>query len=443
MSFANIVGPIRRGEPVLGGFNILEGLRRFRQGLAYSRGTKALVGAGGVDVLLIGDSILGGVGGTFYDTDKLGNRLRQLLQARFNPSDIGGGYGFHPIVGHPNGGTMVWSAFGGGQNVNGSAAAWTKYGYQITGSAGSSSGICLRHQEVASSLAGSTVTASWEFLENMALNHNSQSASSALNLTAKQAQLVYGKKPGFGSLRFDFAGFATMPYASAQTGALTVSCDGAEGYGFRTGAIAPGTPKYLQATQVDANLGVLVEGALLYRDDFDKGIRLHDLCMGGAVCSDYLGAETLSGLARFGVAAGGAYATGAKLVILGFGTNECGTGASPGVEPSNFAANMSTLIQTILAWPSEPAILLFFPPCRNSANAQSRWRDYIEAGRRLCDQHNVAMLDFWTKVKDAPHGDGSSGYMMARGFYSDGVHYSNRGQDWFAQELFDALCLGA
>ena len=79
MSWASLTGPIRKQEPVEGGFNILDGLRDWRQALAYSKGTRGLAGAGGTDVVVLGTSILSGAGASFIYVDSAVNRLRQLL----------------------------------------------------------------------------------------------------------------------------------------------------------------------------------------------------------------------------------------------------------------------------------------------------------------------------------------------------------------------------
>jgi lysophospholipase L1-like esterase len=447
MSWASQTGPSRRFEAVEGGYNLGDGLRAWRQAMAYSKGRRDLVGAGGVDVLAIGDSILAGAGSNFLFVDKMLNRLRQLLQSRFNASDVPGGYGFLPSLGHPSG-SFVFSSFAGGKRVNGADTEWTRYGPNtIAGAAGLSKGICLRHHRIGSSLAGPSQTAEWIFAKDMRIQHGFQASSTAQNRTMRQAQAVYQTNPGDGRFRLDFGPFSgtTPPYAAAQAGAVTVDAAAAESVGQRSAIInveaTASATHYVQLEQLDANDPISFEGLLLYCDDVDQGIRLHDLTIGGAKSGDYNDPVTLAGLARFGT--GEDQSRNARLVMIGLGTNDCGNTASPALDLAAYRENLETLIAAIQGWPSRPSILLWYPPCQDSANAQARYGDYIAMGKALCDSHDCALLDFWAKTGHASHGgNGGGGYMFDRGFYFDGIHYSDKGQDWMAHETFGALCLG-
>jgi hypothetical protein len=461
MSWSAQVGPARRSEPVEGGMNIGEGLRNWRQAAAYAKGDRANVGAGGVDVLLLGDSILAGSGATFQPVDKLGNRLRQLLQRRFNPEDVAGGYGFLPVVTHPPTPALLWSTFqSGNMYVNGVDADWELHGLAaaFVGEAGDSKGVCLRHASVASSLAGPSQTAAWFYGKDLRMNHSKQASTAAMNADVKQAQVVYMAAPGRGRFQWIHGNFsaANPPYAGtpptppANSFSESVDCDAAEAVGLRSGlsdvASSSAATHYIQVDQLDPGDRVDVEGLLLYADDAARGVRVHDLTCGGAVSSSYNDPLTLAGLARFGTPAGspaGRNATNAKLAVICLGTNDCDTGATPTVDLAAYRSNLSALVASIQGWASEPSVLLLYPPARDNANAAARWGDYIEAGRSLCNERNIGLLDLWSAAGRPAHGGNApGGYMFDRGFYHDGVHYTKLAQDWMAQAIFGALSLG-
>lgn len=462
MSWSSQIGPLRKQEPVEGGFNILDGLRNWRQALAYSKGNRGLTGAGGVDVVVLGTSILGGAGGSFIYVDNAINRLRQLLQERFNPSDVPGGYGFLPIMSHPPSIVHAWQSFGnGGMRTNGANATWSGYGFSVyTGEAGQSKGISCRHMRSASSLAGPSQSCAWLYAVGMQTNHNKQASAAAQILPWKQAQIVYSTNPGDGVFRWGWGDWngGVIPYTDGANGypdypthidanayQEDVDCDGAEAVGLRSGladvTVKTAATHWIQVDQKEANNAINIEGAILYCDDVDQGVRVHNLACGSAHSSDYNNAVTLAGLVRFGT--GEDKSRNAKLVVIELGVNDCGSGASPVVDLATYRANLSTLITSVKSWASKPSILLWYPPCQDNANALARYGDYISAGKGLCEEHGCALLDFWAKTGHSPHGgNGAGGYMFDRGFYSDGVHYSDKGQDWFAHETFGAVCLG-
>jgi hypothetical protein len=465
MSFSKMstVNIQRRLPPVEGGYNLYDGLRNWRQAAAYAKGDRAGTRAGGIDVLVLGDSIFAGSGATFISVDNVINRLRQDLQRRLNATDVAGGYGFIPIVANPPTPSFFWATFPGSGNMwlNGADADWEFHGLAsaFTGEAGDSKGICRRHVEVASALSGQT--AMWCSQRDFRINHSKQASTTAMNATAKQVQVVYLTKTGWGTFQWIHGGnSATEPrYTStppapptppANTFSETVDCDGAESVGNRSSlsdvATSTAATHNVQIDQAEANNRIGIEGIISYVDDYDQGVRVHNLSCGGANSSNWNDAVTLAGLRKFGTPAGspsGRNSTNAKLVIIEVGTNDNDTGASPTIDVATYKTNLTTLINEIQGWASEPDILLVYPPARNNTNAQNRWRDYILAGQALADAKNVAVLDLWAQTGYAAHGgNGAGGYMFDRGFYNDGVHYTKFAQDWFAQSMFGALMVG-
>lgn len=458
MSWAQLLSPGIRQEPIEGGYNILEGLREWRLGTVYAKGRRDLAGSGGVDVVVLGDSIFAGAGSNFIYVDGVMNRLRQSLQRRFNPNDIAGGYGFVPFVTVPPTPSFVGNTFmTGNMLVNGADTDWAFYGLAaaFTGETGDSKGITLRHARTASALSGQT--AAWMNLNSMRINHGFQVSTSAQNATAKQAQIVYQTNAGWGRFQWIHGPFTggnpyagTPPSPPANSFSETIDAAAAEAVGLRSAlsdvATTTAATHYVQIDQLDADQDIAIEGILHYVDDFDTGVRVHNLSCGGALSGSWNDAVTLAGLARFGSRAGtipGQNAQNAKLVVIQLGTNDNGDLASPNVDIPTYTANLATLIQSVQAWPSKPSILLAYPPVRNDAEALSRWGDYIAAGRALAETYNVALLDLWAAAGSPTHGgNGAGGFWFDRGMYADGVHYNEKAQDWFAEMLYGALTVG-
>lgn len=450
----------RNSDVIEGGYNLLEGLREWDFASSRMLGDRAAAQAGGTDVVLLGDSIVAGAGATFVYIDKFGNRLRQWLQARFNPLDIGGGFGFLPAMGLGPSLVNAWASFGGGNYKNGANTVWDYYGRpaSYTGEAGDSLGICRRHLSVASTLSGPSQTALWVYGDGMRVNHNYQVNTTAMNLRMTGAQIVYMTNPGDGRFQWQHNAFSgtTPPYVGTPPAIAgggfgeTIDCDAAAAVGVRSNPsdvlINASCTHYIQVDQLDANDRINIEGVILYFRDYKTGVRFHDLSCGGLDSSDYLNATTLAGLARFGERSGataGQNSTNAKLVIIALGTNDCGNGASPLIDVDTYKANLQTLITSVLAWTSKPSILLLYPPVQNHVNALARWADYIAAGRALARENGIALLDLWAATGNTPHGAGSAGgYWFDRGGYFDGIHYTKLAQDWMARKTFAALTMG-
>lgn len=451
---------IKTSQAIPGGYNLLDGMVEWRLGTAYADGRRDLTGNGGVDVVFLGDSIFAGAGASYIYTDCITNRLRQFLQRKFNPLDIVGGYGFLAWGQQPPTPGYVGATFSGNMYVNDADTDWGFYGLPnaYVGELGDSLGICRRHYRIASTLAGPTQTAAWISFASQRFNSQYQLTTAAQGLTAKQVQIVYSSNPGDGTFQWIHGNFSattppydgTPPTPPANTFSETVDCDAAVAVGLRTDysdvATETNATFYVQVDQLEPNNGITIEGWLHYVDDVAKGVRVHNLCVGGADSTTYNDPVTLAGLARFGSRSGtipGQNAQNAKLVIIELGTNDCGTGAAPIIDVATYKANLTTLIESIQTWTSDPSILLVYPPVRNNANALARWQDYIDAGKELADSHNVAVLDLWAAVNDVAHGGAApGGFWFDRGMYNDGVHYNEKGQDFFAHSLFGALTEG-
>lgn len=86
-----------RSDNVPGLYNAKNGLNRFVRGLGRVAISSAGTGQSGIDVVLIGDSLLFGMAATTTRHDTISARLRNMLQNTFNPSGVLGGPGYVPF----------------------------------------------------------------------------------------------------------------------------------------------------------------------------------------------------------------------------------------------------------------------------------------------------------------------------------------------------------
>ena len=92
-------------------YNARAGLNRFVRGLGRAAISSSGTGQSGIDVVLVGDSLLFGMAASTTRHDTITARLRNLLQATFNPSGVLGGPGYVPVRCADTGGN--WTVPGG------------------------------------------------------------------------------------------------------------------------------------------------------------------------------------------------------------------------------------------------------------------------------------------------------------------------------------------
>jgi len=98
-------------QSVPGLYNAKAGLNRFVRGLGRVAISSAGTGQSGIDVVMIGDSLLFGMAATTTRHDTISARLRNMLQNTFNPSGVLGGPGYVPFRCADTGGN--WTIPGG------------------------------------------------------------------------------------------------------------------------------------------------------------------------------------------------------------------------------------------------------------------------------------------------------------------------------------------
>lgn len=447
-----------RTEPIQDGYNIIEGLRKWHLSAGYMKGGRQLDGFGGVDIMWIGTSVTT-VSTGFALTDIAPNRFRQDVQLYFNPPDVPGGHGFLPIAIHPPAVTLHWSGFGNaGNRQNGANTAWPLYGPDFyTGEAGTSKGICGRHARSSTDLTGTNQSCVWFYAAGSNVNHSKQQTEAAQITVQKQAQLVYQTNPGDGTVRWGWGGFngGTIPYASgtnpypngADYGGANayqedIDCNAEEAVGKRS-ALANVADKadathWIQINQKVAAGAVNIDGLLLYVDDFDMGVRVHNIGMGGGKAEHWSDPVTQTGLKLFGSMAGaipGQNSTNARLWIIELGVNDNMTGAAAATPLATFVSQITSLVTAIQACTNGGGSVLFvIPPAWDNANYLSRQSSFTSALKGICDTYNCALLDL-------SRGDSRFNVIPAA-FDSDGIHLSPRGHDWLARQVFGAVTLG-
>lgn len=96
---------------IKGLYNARAGLNRFARGLGRAAISSSGTGQSGIDVVLVGDSLLFGMSASTTRHDTIPARLRNLLQNKFNPSGVLGGPGYIPFRCADTSGN--WTAPGG------------------------------------------------------------------------------------------------------------------------------------------------------------------------------------------------------------------------------------------------------------------------------------------------------------------------------------------
>lgn len=420
-------GVSRAIEPVYGAYNIQAGLQRWRRSLGMARKNSAGTGSGGVDVLVIGDSIAEGGVASSYLHDSWVHLLKVKLQAWLNPSGVPGGYGFRPFIAGV--GSASWN---GGQDANGTLATHeSKFTRGGTGSSGAS----------AKSLNSNTATSG-------SPNHrayvsfdpaNSKGGITHVELVSAKGtaagNTVYDITVDQGALAYVTQGSAGITGTIAQNGSPTV-------YGTHWGKI-PGsalTPTSQHTVQLSYATGQLTywNGLIGYNGDWDCGVRVHNLAAWGALISHYNTADNLvANIDNWGTGALNTGATNARLVIFDFITNDVGTGASPTTAVATFKSTYGVLIDRALALTSKPSVLLVIPPCRNNSNSLANYPAHVQAIYEMADERShVAVLDLWRIADETAY---TSVVTDLDWDAADGTHYSDTFQQAVAEYVFNCL----
>lgn len=413
---------------VAGMFNEGPGLQNWR----YSWGRMGK-GLGGSDIVVLGDSICGGAFGTSYLWDNMWFRAQNYLQDYFNPSDVQGGKGCINLT--LNGGTWTRSDDPVGSQSHwlwtpSDAASWTV----SAGGTGLHAGMRRAYH---------------------ATNGNNSRARFVFDGTASDAvkkrmqvtdlELLYTKFSGDATLTWDR--LTSNAFVAVGSGASTgtINANAATDFSVHSGRIATGLTKTnLNGIQVGVASGTAnsrPDGVIAYCEDWDSGVRLHNLAINGAR-ADYVttSSNTVSAcISKWGSTAPGgtpAGATQAGLFVLGFYLNDVGLNATPTIALATFLANYAAMIVAAQACASKPSVLIFIPQVRNNANTLANYAPYVAGLYNLAAQYNCALLDMNAFFGNTNYTDNVTTFAWGSG---DGTHYGDIGQEGHAQVIVSRL----
>lgn len=396
-------------------YHVANGLQRWRNGIGNVHKRSDGTGYGGVDVVLIGDSISeGGTAGgeinattTEYMTDTFSHQLKVMLQDRFNPKGVQGGYGFIPVMTGPHVGQWVADA-----NIFSSTGTWTKDGSSTFGLGG----------RVWQGNPGSNTA-------YIRMNGGDADAVKK-RLNVSSIQWVATQGAILGTARYD-VGVGSAPSIGAGSPTGTINMNGGTAYGTHFAQITGLTrtaDNYLQIATPSATNGLWLDGVICYDGDYDCGMRLHNLSRWGLNSGAANWQPTTDHIyeaeSRFGSNNGGA--SNAKLVMLDLITNDCA-----GMTTAQFKANINAWVDGFLGWTSKPAVLIWIPP---NMFDHALWYDYVEVLYQVADEHdNVAILD----LNRVLAGDLTSA--TANSFGLIGNHFLDPGQRWLAEQMYRTI----
>jgi lysophospholipase L1-like esterase len=431
---------IRTNGVVKGSYNLQTGLERYRQSIAQVQKSSTGVGAGGIDIICYGDSIIEGFNSADPTFDSAIHYLKVKLQEKYNPSGVIGGYGFFPSsLGGGNNSPYLWTTFGT-VGMEGGPYSIKGMGRGGQGAAGTGNGLSVR------------------------LN----GANPAYYRTAADAIQILGiKHVAYGTDRWDI-GVGSLPAIGA--GSITgthnhFNSGGATYGGLRFGTalepsftnkitLTPSNDNYLRwATPTDTGKYGSIDGVIAYNGDFTCGVRLHNLGYFGKKLSDQIsfvkdqqGSGTNGTFVMWGQGLKTGGACNAKLYIMDWITNDCGFGSTPSVTLTSFQTQYAEAVDYILSLASKPSVLLVIPPKRtdngNLIGARTtvgeRWEDFRDAIFAIAfSRSNVAVLDLNAYFNDSSNA--ATGQLADAGWYDDGVHFSDGGQKAWGELMFKIL----
>lgn len=328
-------------------------LAKFYNGLDY-------LGAGGIDVLYIGDSRFRGQATAFPEVESIPSVVSSILQAEWNPPGVTGGPGFIPTK-------WTWSNGAGGtvNPLQPMVVAGSVYNDRLMSGTG--------HVQTRLNAGAGSITYTFDKCTDI--------------------EAVY--QGGTGGFIWTITGGATLG-ATVATGAAE--------YGLRALLASGLNPALSHVLTITPPLSghVRISGVVKYNGDFGKGIRGNSVSCSGVQLYDPAsnngwlrgddlpgtGANTLAvfdaNLDKFSSSAMGITSLGAVragLVIIELGVNDQGIYGGIGntvTGRATYKAKLIQMIDKIRARPSSPAILLVMLPAPGSAR-ESLMRDMVHS----------------------------------------------------------------
>jgi hypothetical protein len=349
--------------------------------------------------------------------------LKVKLQNYLNPAGVLGGFGYVPCRagnGNPKVSSRNLFTKSGSWNADNTSNFQSHSGRLISASAGSNSAVHQLDGTLADAEFRRFKVSSWELFASRGSSN--------------------------GSVRWD-VGDGSAPTIGSGYATGTVNTSGSTSHALHWGqlgnsTIDPDADNYFQVAAPSSG-NIQFDGACFYKDDFDCGVRVHGLGDWGTNVSSNKNAlsNRWVGVQKFFQATPG-QAVGAqhgKLLVLSWLTNEVGTGASPSTTTTQFKTNMLSLIDSAVALPSKPCVLISLPAVRANSNARTNWYDHVEVAYQIADERDhVAVIDFDSMFGCATRDNG----WTAIGADSDGVHESYVGHEVTANTLFNVLING-
>ena len=411
--------------------NIDRGLRNWRLARGLASAVTAGTGFGGIDVVLLGDSIGFGFKSVSPFYDGWFHRLKVLVQSALNPAGVTGGYGFVRI----------------GSGADRRPPFMTSAGTVSDGSSNDGSGGAWVSLPVSSGKAN-----------RVTLAFDGTSPIPRQKKQATHVEIVFTKAPNANSDALydlgttDPAGGNGNVLASQLIDTSAV----AQSNGHRqllTGLNKNG-PNFLQIASgpTSGGLGLYLEGAIAYCDDYDRGVRFHNLAVPSAVTT-WIAPQSnklLTNVGRWCTNLSGA--TRAKLYIIALGANDMGTGASPNVTSAAYQANLAALADHILSQPTKPSVMFVIFPIRADGGGAlftrtaNRPEDYIRAVYSVAaTRPDTCVVDLQTGMVGSPYYRTAidNSYLAAtttHGWHhADLVHLGEGAQDSLARLLAELL----
>ena len=186
-------------------------------------------------------------------------------------------------------------------------------------------------------------------------------------------------------------------------------------------------------------------GIIAYCDDWDKGVRVHNVTNPGTRMADWytlgsaVASESITGLlngfcapAPGGAAAG---ATRTKVIVCNLLLNDVAQYNGTTFTPAIFQAQVAALVASARAAASRPCVLWIIPPAGTNATRIANYPAYISAIKAVMNANLdiMAVFDFGEWLGDGVDG-ASAGTSYTNLFSqlgiskSDGSHMNNLGQ---------------
>lgn len=413
------------------------------------------IGFGGVDVILIGDSLAKGFNGTIsylgdsavspWHTFGIPAMIRNRLQLLRNPDGVDatrtwtGGMGFVPFVNNHVAASPAATAWPSLMSLN--PAAWG--GTLHFHASAPSEGVGGRYVRLQADATDAT-----RVQVNM---HGSQWNGTPFlrhpRLATTKMQVVGNKKVGAGTINID-ANASTAAPANRNTGTYKTTWDMSAGATV-IGSVSPvltldtaGVKDHtIRLFGPAAGGDVELSGLICYNDDWDRGVRVHDFTAGGQTANhftstnlagfDYFTSGFTRNVAVINPLPGGAINT--KLVIIELGTNDINTGRTA----AQFKTDLLRIVDYFIARPTSPSILIRVSVKATASRAN--WNLFVQAIYEVMEARpaKVAILD-----NDLAEGRSANRAASDARFDNDSTHYSPIGVAWSAERTLQAIGAG-